>query len=171
MFWAEIWKISIFFLSENGQVLEIRFSTYLNRHVFVTEDWSDWVDDQAELCLRLAHMSFSYAPNFKEVRGTYCFWFVHPCVRVLRFLMHSITSEPCMQGFWNFIYGFLMKKKKKKKNSWHIFFLIRIMPLSWVMALRKNLNKNLSAKYLKNLLKIEPWNLRIRLVAMSGCPD
>ena len=34
MFWAEIWKISEF-LSENFQFLEVKFSIYLNRHVFV----------------------------------------------------------------------------------------------------------------------------------------
>ena len=35
MFWAEIWKISDFFLSENVQFLEVNFSVYLNRRVFV----------------------------------------------------------------------------------------------------------------------------------------
>ena len=35
MFWAEIWKISGFFLSENFQFLEVKFSIYLNRLVFV----------------------------------------------------------------------------------------------------------------------------------------
>ena len=35
MFWAEIWKISEFFLSENCQFLDVKFSIYLNRHVFV----------------------------------------------------------------------------------------------------------------------------------------
>ena len=34
MFSAEIWKISEF-LSENFQFLEVKFSVYLNRHVFV----------------------------------------------------------------------------------------------------------------------------------------
>ena len=34
MFWAEIWKISKF-LSEYFQFLEVKFSTYLNRRVFV----------------------------------------------------------------------------------------------------------------------------------------
>ena len=35
MFWAEIWKISEFFLSENFQFLEVKFSIYLNRRVFI----------------------------------------------------------------------------------------------------------------------------------------
>ena len=34
MFWAEIWKLSEF-LSENFQFLVVKFSIYLNRHVFV----------------------------------------------------------------------------------------------------------------------------------------
>ena len=37
MFWAEIRKISEFFLSENFQFLEVKFSLYLNRHVFVMD--------------------------------------------------------------------------------------------------------------------------------------
>ena len=35
MFWAEIWKISEFFLSINFQFLEVKFSKYLNRRVFI----------------------------------------------------------------------------------------------------------------------------------------
>ena len=31
-------NIEFFFLSENVQIFEVRFSTYLNRHVFVMED-------------------------------------------------------------------------------------------------------------------------------------
>ena len=36
MFWAEIWKMSEF-LSENFHFLVVKFSTYLNRHVFVMQ--------------------------------------------------------------------------------------------------------------------------------------
>ena len=34
------------------------------------------------------------------------------CVRtsIRHFLMHAISYEPCMLGFSNFIYGFLMEK-------------------------------------------------------------
>ena len=35
MFWAEIRKISEFFLSEKFQFLEVKFPLYLNRHAFV----------------------------------------------------------------------------------------------------------------------------------------
>ena len=35
MFWAEIRKISEFFLSESFQFFEVKFSIYLNRRVLV----------------------------------------------------------------------------------------------------------------------------------------
>ena len=35
MFWAEMWKISVFFYLKNCRFLEVKFSIYLNRHVFV----------------------------------------------------------------------------------------------------------------------------------------
>ena len=35
LFWAEIWKISDFFLSWNFQFLEVKFSVYLSKCVFV----------------------------------------------------------------------------------------------------------------------------------------
>ena len=41
MFWAEIWKMSEF-LSENFQFLEVKFSIYLNRRVFVMLPHSFW---------------------------------------------------------------------------------------------------------------------------------
>ena len=47
----------------------------------------------------------SYAPNFEEVNRTYWFRAVRPFVH----------QEPCLLGFWNFIYGFLME------NNWHTF--------------------------------------------------
>ena len=37
MFWAEIWKISEF-LSEDFQLLVVKFSIYMNRRVFVMND-------------------------------------------------------------------------------------------------------------------------------------
>ena len=50
---------------------------------------------------------------------------VCPSVHLSRFLMHSYCFEiSYMDSSW--------------KNSWHIFFLDRIMPLSWVMTLWKD---------------------------------
>ena len=44
MFWAEIWKLSDFFLSENFHFLVAKFSVYLNRHIFVMflSNKADW---------------------------------------------------------------------------------------------------------------------------------
>ena len=39
MFWAEIWKKYQIFLSENFMFLEVKFSIYLNRRVFVMLYW------------------------------------------------------------------------------------------------------------------------------------
>ena len=37
MFWAETWKIQKGFLSENFQFLEVKFSIYFNRRIFVMD--------------------------------------------------------------------------------------------------------------------------------------
>ena len=99
-------------------------------------------------------------PNFEEVWVAYCFWGIRPSIRSSRFLMHSITLEPCMLLFWNFFYGFLIKIAD-------IFFLDRIVLLSWVMAVWKNMDAILSQK----LLKLEPWTLVNRLIVMRRWPD
>ena len=99
-------------------------------------------------------------PNFEEVWVAYCFWGIRPSIRSSRFYMHSITLEPCMLLFWNFSYGFLIKIAD-------IFFLDRIVLLSWVMAVWKNMDAILSQK----LLKLEPWTLVNRLIVMRRWPD
>ena len=38
------------------------------------------------------------------------FWSYAPLKKSEQNLMHAISYEPCMLGFWNFIYGFLMEK-------------------------------------------------------------
>ena len=65
-------------------------------------------------------------------------------------LMHAISYEPCMQGFLNFIYGFLMEKLLWLTHFF--FFLVRVISLSGVMPLWKNLNEVLSARYLEKYL-------------------
>ena len=58
-----------------------------------------------------------YAPNFNEVGGAYCFWDVCVCIHPsVTLLMHSITSELCMLGFW------ISYMDSSWKNSWHVFF-------------------------------------------------
>ena len=72
-----------------------------------------------------------YAPNFEEVDRAY--WF-----RVMRASVRLFVQEPCMLGFWNFIYGFLMEK-----YFTHVFFLVRVTSLSGVMPLSKKSERNL----------------------------
>ena len=55
------------------------------------------------------------------------------------------VQERCMLGFWNFIYGFLMENYLT-----HVFFLDRVISLSWVMPLWKNLNEIWCMPYLMN---------------------
>ena len=69
-------------------------------------------------------------------------------------LVHAISYEPCMLGFWNFIYGFLMEKKLTC-----IFLLVRVTSLSGVMPLWKNQNEILSARYLGKVFELGAWNL------------
>ena len=69
------------------------------------------------------------------------FWSYAPLKKPERNLMHAISYEPCMLGFWNFIYGFLMEKQLTR-----IFFLVRVISLSGVIPLWKNLNEILSAR-------------------------
>ena len=59
-----------------------------------------------------------YAPNFEEVDRAYWFRIVRACVRPC-----ILSSKTCMLGFWNFIYGFHMKKYLT-----HIFFLSELSP-------------------------------------------
>ena len=102
-------------------------------------------------------ISFCYAPNFKEVRGAYCFWVVCPSVRpsvcLSRFLMHSITLEPWMLLFWNFLYGFLMKKIVDT----YFFFLTGLCTFSelwpfekiWMQSCQQNISKTIAARAMK----------------------
>ena len=106
------------------------------------------------------HISRFFAPNFKEVGGAYCFWVVRPSVRPSfrpsvrssRFLVHSITLEPWMLPFWNFLYVFLMKKLLTC-----IFFLTGLCPISelwpfekiWMQSCQQNISKTIKARALK----------------------
>ena len=69
------------------------------------------------------------------------FWSYAPLKKSEQNLMHAISYEPCMLGFWNFIYGFLMEK-----------FLVWVISLSKVMPLWKKQHEILSARYLKKYL-------------------
>ena len=137
-----------------------------------------------------------YAPNFFEVDGAYRFRVVasvwpEPCmlgfwnfiygfltekylthffflVQVISFsgvmlplkksdwnLMHAISYEPCMLGFWNFVYGFLMETQLTS-----IFFLSKLSPFLELCPFEKNQNGILSARYLEKYLSqgLETWS-------------
>ena len=52
-----------------------------------------------------------YATNFEKLEGHIASGaFIHPSIHSSRLLMHDITLETWMLLFWNFLYGFLMKK-------------------------------------------------------------
>ena len=67
--------------------------------------------------------------------------------------MHAISYEPCMLGFWNFIYGFLIEKVTDP-----YFFLGGVISYSEIMPLWKNQNEILSARDLENFA-LRAWNL------------
>ena len=80
---------------------------------------------------------FDYAPNFEEVDMAYWFLVVRASV------CPSVHQEPCMLGFWNFIYGFLMETcfffpclsylpfwnfAPLKKSEWNLMLAISYEP-------------------------------------------
>ena len=75
------------------------------------------------------------------------FWSYAPLKKSEWNLMHAIFYEPRMIGFWNLMYGFLMKNIADP-----YFFLVRVISLSGVMPLWKHQNEILSARYLEQYL-------------------
>ena len=102
-------------------------------------------------CHKLCEKANFYAPNFEDVDGAYWFWVMRPAVCAS---MHPSVQEPCMLGFWIFIYGFLMEKYLTP-----VFFLVRVISLSGVMPVWKNQHEILSARYLEKYLSkgLETW--------------
>ena len=85
---------------------------------------------------------------------------------VADFSMRSLSFELCMLGFWNFTYGFLIKKKKRLTRVFFFFFFFffhRDYFLGYGPL--KKYGWNLVSKISKKILKLEPWTLRNRLVA------
>ena len=52
------------------------------------------------------------APIPKKLRGGHIT--LGLSVRPSRFLTHAIAYEPCILGFWNYIYGFLVDKNQNE---------------------------------------------------------
>ena len=88
-------------------------ATYVVQSEYSNEaGWMSW------LFWVFAVVTGLYAPNFFEVDGAYRF-------RVVA----SVWPEPCMLGFWNFIYGFLTEKYLT-----HFFFSCPSYLLFWSYA-------------------------------------
>ena len=56
---------------------------------------------------------------------------VHPS----HFLMHAISYERCMLGFWNLIFGFLMEKKQT-----HVFNSPELQARRWAYSIARHLS-------------------------------
>ena len=89
--------------------------------------------------------------------------FVRPWVRALRFLMHSITSEPSLLRFLKF---HIWIPHYKKKADMYFSSYQDYAPFLSYGPLKKS-EWNIVSKISQKLLKLEPWNLRNRLVALS----
>ena len=81
------------------------------------------------------------------------FWSYAPLKKSKQNLMHAISYEPCMLGFWNFIYGFLMEK------SWPLFFFLselspflELCPFEkiWTKSCQQDISKSIWARGLKH---------------------
>ena len=68
-------------------------------------------------------------------------------------LMHAISYDPCMLGFWNLICAFLMEKKN--------YFLSELSPLSPLLELcpLKKSEWNLVSKISGKVFELGAWNL------------
>ena len=72
--------------------------------------------------------------HFFSCQSYLCIWSYAPLKTSKRNLMHAISYEPCMLGFWNFIMD------SSWKNSWPLFFfLVRVISLSGVMPFWKKI--------------------------------
>ena len=64
------------------------------------------MDVTSFMCSAFPREKYKYNVAVEEAGGAYCFWDVcasaRAYVRPLRFLMHSITSKPCMLGVLKF---------------------------------------------------------------------
>ena len=154
VFWNEIWpwhiglRWAIVALWATCLIFLSNFLSHLSQELWGIEGWNlvhTWTMGECIVYtgMRLLRLicPFSFMPQLRRswrgilVSGCAC---VCPC-------LHPSDQEPCMLGFWNFIYGFLMEKYLT-----YIFFLVRVISLSGVMPLWKNLNEIWCMPYLMN---------------------
>ena len=87
----------------------------ISRHVYMLSIWLCTLKTFILFVCLILYVSVnnSYAPHVGTVKGAYCFRLVRPCVRasVRASVRVSVTNFiTCKIHFWNFIYGFLIKK-------------------------------------------------------------
>ena len=109
---------------------------------------------------KIADTCFFSCPSYLPI------WSYAPLKKSEWNLTHAISYDPCMLGFWNFIYMY-----SSWNNSWLVFFLVRVLSLSEVRPLWKNQNEILSARYLKKVFELGAWNLVSYKGMMSRLPD
>ena len=81
------------------------------------------------------------------------FWSYAPLKNSEWNVMHAISCEPCMLGFWNFIYGFLMEKQLTC-----IFFLSELSPFLELCPFEKIRMKSCQQDISKD---IWAWGLKL----------
>ena len=92
---------------------------------------------------------------------------VHPSVRWSRFLMYSITLEPCMLLFWKLL---IWVPHEKIADTY--FFLTGLCPFPELWLFQKNLDAfYLVSKISQKLLELEPWKLVNGFVVISRWSD
>ena len=91
MFWAEIWKISIFFfLSENFQFLVVKVSVYLNRHVFVMSCRVCKATSKANIVTKIVKILLSTVTPTGSLVKTFNKW--NTC--------NKTSEESCKLWYW-----------------------------------------------------------------------
>ena len=97
-------------------------------------------------------------PSSKKLEGHITSGGVRPSVRLSRYFMHSITWEPCMLLFWNFLYDSSWKKKKIIKADTYFFFLptglcpfpeLWLFEKIWIQSCQQNISKTIQARAMK----------------------
>ena len=120
MFWAEIWKVSDF-LSENFQVLVVKFSIYLKRHCFVMSDCAHAQTDLSPLAGMLYSGSFQYLRTFTILSDV--------IIQYSSPLLQLQIAEIMKWLFAAIFYDIILKHKSEKNTAGF-----------WVQKKNKNIN-------------------------------
>ena len=105
MFWAETWKYQIFFFSEIFHFLMVKFSVYLNRHVFVMDSLCYLFIVWPCSCSLRAFSCYFLFVVYAVFSGCCLLCFRHLSESCMLFgVLHRISKFP------NFCHGLMQKK-------------------------------------------------------------